>query len=259
MMKMPVLFIGHGSPMNAVEDNSFTRSWEKVAEKIPRPKAILSVSAHWYTEGTRVLEAEAPRTIHDMYGFPRELYEIVYDAPGAPELARRAKGMLPVEASTDNSWGIDHGTWSVLQRMYPERDIPVFQVSVDATAPPEAHLAMGRSLQPLREEGVLILGSGNVVHNLRLVDFHKRDGFPWADMFDRWILDRVRKNGRLHRPEEAADHGAAGEAGRLAVPTPDHFYPLLYVLGAAEQGEQVEVFNESRIMGSVSMTCYLIG
>ena len=184
MSKMPVLFVGHGSPMNAIENNEFTRSWESLGQSLPRPACIVSVSAHWYTQGTRVMDAKNPRTIYDMYGFPDALYRVVYAAQGAPETARRAATMLTPPAETDNSWGIDHGTWSVLCRMYPTADIPVFQLSVNARASMEEHEAIGRSLRALRDEGALIMGSGNVVHNLARVDWHTPGGFQWAGEFD---------------------------------------------------------------------------
>lgn len=249
-MTMPVLFLGHGSPMNAIEDNPFTRGWEEIAGSIPRPKAILSVSAHWYGVGTKTSDTLEPKQIYDMGGFPEELYHLSYPCPGSKELAGRVMELLGSTVSIDNRWGIDHGTWSVLVKMYPEGDIPVVQLSIDANKSPMEHLALGRLLAPLREEGILILGSGNVVHNLRLVDWTMDHGAPWADAFDGRIRDLIL----------AGNHeGVAGEAQGPAVPTPDHYLPLLYVLGATKVGEKVRVYNEARILGSLSMTSYLIG
>ncbi len=254
-MKMPVLFVGHGSPMNAIEDNRFTRTWKDVYAGLPRPEAILSVSAHWYVPGTRVNDAAQPRVIYDMYGFPPELYAVAHKAPGAPALAREAGAMLREKVAVDNTWGIDHGTWSVLHVMDPEAAIPVFQLSVDRDAEPAVHYGIGRQLAPLREKGVLILGSGNVVHNLRRVDFGREDGFDWAESFDAAILDRILAG----KHEEVIRYGELGGIARQSVPTPDHFLPLLYVLGAAEAEEPVQVFNEACVMGSLSMTGYRIG
>ena len=174
MPKMPVLFVWTWSPMNAIEDNHYSRGWKKIAESIPKPETILSISAHWYTRGTRIMNGENPKTIYDMYGFPKKLYEVSYNAAGSPRFAKVSKELISRETKYDNSWGIDHGTWSVLVHMYPKRDIPVFQISIDADAPPEEHYKIGRELSPLREQGVLIFGSGNVVHNLRLVDWPRQ-------------------------------------------------------------------------------------
>lgn len=254
MPKLPVVFVGHGSPMNAIEDNSYTRAWREIAGRIPRPEAILSVSAHWYTKGTRIMGEEKPRTIHDMYGFPRKLYEIFYNAPGSPGMADAAKALISKETAYDSSWGIDHGTWSVLVHMYPERTIPVFQVSIDADAPPDTHYMIGNELRALRDQGVLILCSGNVVHNLRLVDWDKPgEGFDWAYEFDGFIHDSILAGNH----DSIVRYRQQGEASRLAVPTPDHFYPLLYALGASAEGDTVSVYNRSCELGSLSMTAYL--
>ena len=256
MSKMPVLFVGHGSPMNAVEENRYTNTWKEIAAGMPRPACILCVSAHWYTRGTRIMAQDKPKTIHDMYGFPDELYQIFYPAPGSPATALAAKSLINRETALDDSWGIDHGAWSVLVHMYPGRDIPVFQLSVDALAPPETHYQIGRELAPLRKEGVLILGSGNVVHNLRMVDWHMEgQGFDWAHQFD----DFIRQSILTGQHDSVVNYQAQGDTARLAVPTPDHFYPLLYPLGAAEEGETVRVFNSHCEMGSLSMTGYLWG
>lgn len=253
-MKMPVLFVGHGSPMNAIEDNQYTRAWRELGERIPRPAAILSVSAHWYTRGTRIMNEENPQTIYDMYGFPQELYEITYNTPGSPTIATAVGDLISRETVFDHSWGIDHGTWSVLVHIYPKRDVPVFQISIDAAAPPETHYQIGKELSALREQGVLILGSGNIVHNLRQVDWGMTGkGFDWAQEFDNWIYERIlagKHDDILH------DYETSGTA-RLAVPTPDHFFPLLYALGATDEKDSVTTFNRSCELGSLSMTSYL--
>ncbi len=191
MLTMPAIFIGHGSPMNAIEDNSFNQNWRTLTTKIPKPKTILVVSAHWYTRGTHIMGAMLPKMIYDMYGFPHELYEVVYNAPGAPEIAHRASQLISRETTFDNSWGYDHGAWSVLNQMFPQADIPVFQISVDGTASANAHFELGQQLKPLRDEGVLILGSGNVVHNLRLVNSNMAGGYEWAGEFDAYIKESI--------------------------------------------------------------------
>ncbi|HSP48165.1 MAG TPA: 4,5-DOPA dioxygenase extradiol [Clostridiaceae bacterium] len=250
---MPVMFIGHGSPMNAIEDNEFTRSWKRIAESIPVPSAILCVSAHWLTKGTRVSTLEDPQTIHDFSGFPKALFDVEYPAKGSPELAAKTLDLLSPFATGDSSWGTDHGTWSVLHIMYPDADIPVFQLSIDRMAKPEELFEIGRKLQPLRKENVLILGSGNIVHNLRMVDFSVKGGFPWAETFDRFIADKV----GTRDFDSILSYGTLGEAARLAVPTTEHFNPLLYVLGAASPEDAVTVYNDTCIAGSLSMTSYV--
>lgn len=256
MAKMPVLFVGHGSPMNAIEDNNYTKGWVEIAKRIPKPKAIIAISAHWYTKGTKVMDEESPKTIYDMYGFPKELYDIVYGVSGNPALARRAQELITAPSVADNSWGIDHGTWSVLVHMYPERDVPVFQISVDAAAPAAVHYRIGKELGALREEGVLLLGSGNVVHNLRLVDWDMGEkGFGWAKEFDNHIADSI----TAQNHDAVINYRSLGKTAELAVPMPDHYYPLLYILGASDEGDGVTVFNRSCTLGSVSMTSYLIG
>lgn len=254
MPKMPVVFVGHGSPMNAIEDNDYSRNWRRIAERIPRPEAILSVSAHWFTKGTKIMNEEAPKTIYDMYGFPDELYEIKYNCPGSPGFAKIARELISKETKNDNTWGIDHGTWSVLVHMYPEHDIPVFQISIDADAPPLAHYNIGKDLSTLREKGVLIFGSGNVVHNLRMVDWTKAgEGFDWAYEFDEFIY----KNILAYDHESILKFPELGNAAKLAVPRPDHFYPLLYALGASDKADKISVYNKSGEMGSLTMTSYL--
>lgn len=247
-----MLFVGHGSPMNAVEDNDFTRNWTDIGKKLPRPKAILAISAHWYTNGTRVQEEETPRMVYDMYGFPEELYQIVYPAKGSTEYARKVQNYLRDRVQVDNSWGIDHGTWSVLTRMFPNADIPVIQLSVDANATGSEAYEIGKLLAPLREEGVLIFASGNVVHNLREVNWGKEGGETWAEEFDGYIKELI-----LEKNYGEAVQYRNHRFAQKAVPTSDHYNPLLYVLGACDAGDRVSVFNEASIMGSLSMTSYL--
>ncbi len=254
MSKLPVLFVGHGSPMNAIEDNQYTRTWRSLGERIPRPEVILSVSAHWYTKDTRIMNEENPKTIHDMYGFPKELYEVKYNAPGSPGIAKISKHLISRETQYDNSWGIDHGTWSVLVHMYPDKEIPVFQISIDADAPPATHYKIGKELRSLREQGVLLFGSGNVVHNLRLVDWNKAsEGFDWAYEFDEYIYENIIKKNH----DNVLKFSRIGDVSKLAVPTPDHFYPLLYVLGASDENDKISVYNKSCELGSLTMTSYL--
>jgi len=254
MSKMPVLFVGHGSPMNAIEDNDYSRTWREIAQRIPRPEVILSISAHWYTYGTRIMNEEKPRTVYDMYGFPDELYKVSYNTVGAPEVAKLCKELISRETKYDNSWGIDHGTWSVLVHMYPSGDIPVFQISIDAEASPEEHYKIGRELRILRERGVLIFGTGNIVHNLGLVDWHKvNKGFDWAYEFDDYIYENIFNKNH----ENILKFREIGDIAKLAVPTPDHFYPLLYALGASYEDDEINVFNKSCELGSLTMTTYL--
>lgn len=250
---MPVLFIGHGSPMNAIEDNDYSRAWVDLGKTIEKPKAILSVSAHWFGRGTKVNDSPTPATIYDMYGFPDELYQIKYPAPGSPELAHRARQLIGDFVTVDNNWGLDHGTWSVLHRMFPEADIPVVQLSVNAQLTPQEHYAIGQSLRPLRDEGVLILGSGNVVHNLSRVDWRMQDGQLWAQEFDQYIHKAVLSGAH----EDVLNYQKIGSSAELAVPSIDHFAPLLYSLGASDADDTVTVINADCTLGSMSMTSYL--
>lgn len=254
MERMPAIFIGHGSPMNAIEENEFTDNWKNIAKNIPTPKAIVSISAHWFTKGTKIMNEESPKTIYDMYGFPKELYEIIYDCPGNPALANECKQNISTDSEYDNTWGIDHGTWSVLVHMYPDRDIPVFQISIDATAPPEVHYQIGQELKFLREKGVLLFGTGNITHNLRMVDFSMGNtGFSWAHEFDNAIKEDILNK----KYDNVVNYMRHGEIARLAVPTTDHFYPILYILGATYDDDKVSVHNDSCVLGSLSMTSYV--
>jgi len=253
-IKMPAIFVGHGSPMNAIEDNEYTRGWEAVAGQIARPKAILAISAHWTTNGTKVIDEPRPRMIYDMYGFPDELYRVSYPVNGSPEVAGLVMDILGREyVRIDNSWGIDHGTWSVLCRIYPKADIPVLQLSLDMSGSAQAHFEIGRKLGRLRDEGVLIMGSGNVVHNLAAVDWRMKGGHAWATEFDGYIRETVK--GRIY--EGVIDYRRAGKSSELAFFTAEHFYPLLYVLGASNEDDVLTVFNDSCTLGSISMTSYL--
>ena len=255
--RLPAVFIAHGSPTNAVEANVYTNAWRALGSSLPRPQAIVAISAHWYTRGAFVTANATPPTIHDFGGFPQPLYEVRYDAPGSPELAARLASQLdrvPVQQSLD--WGLDHGTWSVLVHAYPDADVPVVQLSIDGTQPPAFHYALGRELAALRDDGILVLGSGGIVHNLaRVVWDHAAPPPAWAREFD------ARVRGRL----EAGDHEALiayeqfGDAARLAVPTPEHYLPLLYVLGTQRPGEGVSIPVSGFDLGTIGMTCVVIG
>ncbi|WP_455716385.1 4,5-DOPA-extradiol-dioxygenase [Anaerosporobacter sp.] len=253
-MKMPVLFVGHGSPMNAIEDNQYVKEWEKLKNRIPKPKAVLAVSAHWFTEGTRIMTTETSRTIYDMYGFPEELYRVDFNPKGSPIYAKEVKTLIDQEVIEDNSWGYDHGTWSVLSRIYPDADIPVFQLSVDRNASAKQHYEIGQKLYKLREQGVLILGSGNVVHNLSRIDWNMENGgHSWAEEFDNYICENILKRNY----ENVIDYEKAGKSANMAFTTMDHYAPLLYVLGATDEEDEITVFNKACVMGSLSMTSYL--
>ncbi len=257
--KLPALFIGHGNPMNALLDNSYTQQWAALGVAIPRPKAILSVSAHWYIEDSAVTVATSPRTIHDFGGFPRQLYQLQYPAPGDPGLAARVQKILaPLPVRRDDSWGLDHGTWSVLRHLYPQADIPVVQLSIDETQPPSFHYGIGQRLAQLREEGVLILGSGNLVHNLHTYAWgrHVPEPYDWAISFEKRVRDLLLAGD--HKPLVAYETQLGSEA-ELAVPTPDHYLPLLYVSGARAGSEPVAFPVEGVDGGSVSMLAVRVG
>jgi 4,5-DOPA dioxygenase extradiol len=255
---MPALFFGHGNPMNAVERNPYTEAWRALGASLPRPRAIVCVSAHWYLPGTWVTAMERPRTIHDFGGFPRELYRVSYPAPGDPALARRLQEMLaPVPVRLDEDWGLDHGTWSVLCHVFPDADVPVVQLGIDETETAEFHYQLGRRLAALREDGVLVIGSGNLVHNLHAYAWgrHPVEPFDWAVRFER----------RARELMLAGDHGplvaydSLGRDAMLSVPTPEHYLPLLYVLGLRREGETVGFPVEGIDGGSVSMLSVRIG
>lgn len=253
--RMPVLFLGHGSPMNAIEENEFVQGFRKVGKEIERPNAILCVSAHWFTNGTKVSAMEVPRTIHDFSGFPQALFDVQYPAKGSPELAKETqKLLLPNAVELDEKWGLDHGAWSVIKHLYPDANIPVVQLSIDYTKSAQYHFELARKLQSLRQKGILIIGSGNIVHNLRLVDFlnfHKDNyGFDWA------IEARATINNHLQNGDyqPLIDYNKQGKALQLAIPTPDHYLPLIYTLGLQQKNENLTLFNDKLVAGSLSMT-----
>jgi 4,5-DOPA dioxygenase extradiol len=242
--------------MNAIEDSAFRSTWAELGRRLPRPDAILCVSAHWETAGVFLTEAAAPPTIHDFYGFPDELFAVRYPAPGAPALARRVAGLLGrFGAGLDPERGLDHGCWSVLVAMYPEADVPVVELSLDSRQPGAFHLGLAKELRPLRDSGVLILGSGNLVHNLRLADFGLDTGYDWAVRFDALVRARIESGDH----EELAAYRALGPDARLAIPTPEHYLPLLYALGVKHAGEEVAILNAATVLGSISMTSVVIG
>ncbi len=256
---MPVLFVGHGSPMNGIESNQFSDYWKKLATEIEKPKAVICVSAHWLTKGTHITAMDFPKTIHDFGGFPQALFDVQYNAPGDPALAQETKELItsiPIEL--DHDWGLDHGTWTVVRHMYPDADIPVLQLSIDYNKPASFHYELGKELKKLRQKGVLIMGSGNIVHNLRMLDFQNIDkqvGFDWATEIDALVKDKI-----LNGDFQALVNYQSLHAEILkAVPTPDHYYPLLYTLGLANDKEKMEVFNEVPVAGSLTMTSYRFG
>jgi 4,5-DOPA dioxygenase extradiol len=252
---MPVVFAGHGSPMNAIEDNEYSRAWEALGKALPKPKAILCISAHWETPGTLLTAMDRPRTIHDFGGFPRQLYEIEYPAPGSPALCSLVQSLVTRNSvNLDLRWGLDHGTWSVLRRMFPQADIPVVQLSLDRTQAPEFHYALGNELAALRKRGVLVIGSGNIVHNLGMA-VYEEGAYDWAVEFDQTVKQLILAGN--HAP--LIHYSELGRAARLSIPTNEHYLPLLYVLATQEQGEEVRWFNERVTMGSVSMRGLRIG
>ena len=253
--RMPALFVGHGNPMNAIEDNAYSRSWKTLGESLPAPRAILCVSAHWMTRGaTLVHVGERPRTIHDFGGFPPELYAQHYRAPGAPELARAAIDLVRLShLEPDTEWGLDHGAWSVLIRMFPKADIPVFQLSLDLTRSPRDHLDLARELKPLRDKGVLIVGSGNLVHNLMALA-PGAPAYPWAEDFDARLGDMIARRDF----GSVAQAGSMGRVARLAHPTPEHFLPVLFPLGVADNKDELRFFNTSFDMASISMRSFVL-
>ncbi len=254
MSKMPVVFVGHGSPMNIVENNSFTKSWQSLGKALPVPKAIICVSAHWFEKGEKVSSTLSPKTIYDFYGFPPQLYQLTYPAPGAPGLAGRLHSRSKGNIGLNHDRGLDHGAWSVLYHMYPKADIPVCQLSVNAGFSPFESYQAGQWLAALREEGVLILGSGNVVHNLALINWEMEGGYPWADAFDQYIINAVTKG-----QHEDVINFSSQDTAKKAFYYRDHFDPLLYALGATDKEEPVQVFNSERVLGSLSMTSFIIG
>lgn len=253
--KMPVLFVGHGNPMNGIEDNTFSRAWKKTALQLPKPTAILCVSAHWLTKGTFVTAMERPKTIHDFGGFPAALFEKQYPALGTPELAKETSRLISkTTVGLDHDWGLDHGTWSVLAQMFPNADLPVYQLSIDFTKPPRWHYELATELKILRSKGVLIVGSGNIVHNLGTVDWHG-SAYPWAIEFDE-LSKRLIDS---HDHDALIDYEKLGVAARLAIPTNEHYLPLLYSIALQGSNEVHSFFSEETVMGSVSMRSLRIG
>jgi len=251
---LPAIFFGHGNPMNAVQSNGYTEGWRRIAELMPRPRAILAISAHWFVPGTRVTANAAPRTIHDFGGFPRELYEVQYPAPGDPRLARRVVSLLqPLPVLLDESWGLDHGTWSVLKHAYPHADVPIVQLSIDETQPSLFHFELGKKLALLRTEGVLIIGSGNLVHNLHTYAWgrHMPEPYEWAVRFE----TEAKRHLLSGAYQPLIDYDALGKDALLAVPTPDHYLPLLYVIGARRHDDEISFPVEGVDGGSISMLC----
>jgi 4,5-DOPA dioxygenase extradiol len=258
--KMPVLFLGHGSPMNAIEENVFVTGWRNIGKTLPRPSAILCISAHWETRGTCVTAMDKPATIHDFGGFPRALFEVEYPAPGSPDLAKETKSIIKKTAVVlDDKWGLDHGSWSVIKNLYPEADVPVIQLSLDYYQSPQYHYDLAKELSSLRKKGVLIIGSGNIVHNLGLVNWRKIDepgfGYDWAVEANEKIKKCILSNDH----KTLIDYKSQGRELNLAIPTPDHFLPLLYSLALKEENEIVNVFNDMAVGGSLSMTSIKIG
>jgi Uncharacterized conserved protein len=257
--QMPVLFLGHGSPMNAIEENEFVTKWRSLGETLPKPNAILCVSAHWVTKGTHVTAMDKPKTIHDFGGFPQKLFDVQYPAPGNPELAKETKSIIKTTTvGLDNEWGLDHGCWSVLKHIYPNADVPIIQMSLDYYQTPQYHYELAKELSLLRRKGVLILGSGNLVHNLRMVDWDRLNdtdyGYDWAieanEKIKKYIIENDFKS--------LIDYKSQGNAFKLAIPTPEHYLPMLYALALKEKNEKVSFFNDKTVAGSLSMTSLLI-
>ena len=255
---LPAIFFGHGNPMNAISENAYTEAWSAIGRALPRPTAIVSVSAHWYVAGTGVTLSTSPKTIHDFGGFPEELYQVQYPAPGDADLARRIQKLLsPVPVSLDEKWGLDHGTWSVLRHVYPEADIPVIQLSIDLRKSPEFHYEIGQRLAALREENILIAGSGNVVHNLRAYAWGREGAEPhaWAERFQQTACELMLAN----EDRKLVDYAGLGRDAALSIPTPDHYLPLLYVLATRTAADPIAFPVEGVEGGSVSMLAVQVG
>lgn len=255
---LPAIFFGHGNPLNAVLENRYTAAWRQIGTEVSRPKAILSISAHWFVPGTGVTISTSPRTIHDFGGFPQELYQVQYPAPGDPALARRVQNMLkPLPVGFDDSWGLDHGTWSVLRHVYPDADVPVVQLSIDEAQPASVHFEIGRRLAPLRAEGILIVGSGNLVHNLHAYAWgrHMPDPYDWAIRFE----EEAKQMMIAGEYKPLIDYESLGPEAMLSIPTPDHYLPLLYVIGSRQEGEVITFPIEGVDGGSISMLTAKVG
>lgn len=253
--KHPVLFIGHGSPMNGIEDNEFSQTWAKFGREIPKPKAVLVISAHWLTKGTHITAMLNPKTIHDFGGFPQELFDVQYPAPGSPTLALETSNLITsTKVELDHDWGLDHGTWTVVRHMYPDADIPVLQLSIDYSKPPQYHFDLAKQLASLRKKGVLIIGSGNMVHNLRMVAWDKLNesnyGYDWAIEMNSVFKEKI-NNGDF---KALIEYDKLNAAAKLAVPTPDHYYPLLYAMALQDSKDDINIFNDKMVGGSLNMT-----
>lgn len=252
---MPIIFVGHGSPMNAIEDNEFSKEWSKIGKSLVKPQAILSISAHWLTKGTFVTAMEKPKTIHDFYGFPKELFEVDYPAPGNPELANKTQSLINKASVTlDKEWGLDHGTWTVVRKMYPEANIPVLQLSIDYTKDLLWHYELSKELNELRSRGVLILGSGNLVHNLKLINWQNPEGkYDWAEEINSKFKTNILSNDFT----KLINYNDLGSEAKLAIPTTDHYIPMLYILGLRNKRDEIKFFNDKTVLGSISMTSFI--
>lgn len=253
---MPVLFVGHGNPMNAIEENPFVASWRNITKLIPTPSAILCISAHWETNGTQVTAMEMPKTIHDFGGFPQALFDVQYPAPGSPELAKTTKELIAsTNVGLDRQWGLDHGTWSVLKHFYPQADIPIVQLSLNYKLTPQEHYNLAKEITALRSRGVLIVASGNMVHNLGTIDWRNpNSGYDWALEANSKFIELIEKQDHT----SLIDYNKLGKAVQMSIPTPEHFLPLLYILAQQQPNETVEFFNNQTVMGSLSMTSVMI-
>lgn len=254
---MHVLFLGHGSPMNAIQETEFSRGWRDIGKSLPRPTAILCVSAHWETKGTWVTAMDKPKTIHDFGGFPQELFDVQYPAPGSPAIAMQTKATITTtEVGLDQQWGLDHGCWSVVKHLYPNADVPVLQLSLDYTKGPQYHYELAKELNLLRHKGILIIGSGNMVHNLGMVDWQHQDtGYDWAIEANEGFKTMINKGD----VKSLINYSGQGKAFQLSIPTPEHYLPLLYTLGLKDEEDRLSFFNDRTIMGSISMTSVRIG
>jgi 4,5-DOPA dioxygenase extradiol len=258
--KLPVLFIGHGSPMNGIEDNEFSRTWTKLGAEIPKPKAVLVISAHWLTKGTHVTVMENPKTIHDFGGFPKALFEVEYPAKGSPELAKATSELITsTQVGLDHDWGLDHGTWTVVRHMYPDASIPVLQLSIDYNKPAQYHFDLAKQIVSLRKKGVLVIGSGNMVHNLSMIAWDKLQepefGFDWAIEMNAIFKDKI-TNGDF---KALIEYEKLAKVSKLAIPTPDHYFPLLYSIALQENNDEIVFFNDKPIGGSLTMTSVKVG
>lgn len=257
---MPVLFIGHGSPMNGIEENAFSKEWAQKAKEIPTPTAVLVVSAHWFTKGTRITAMDFPKTIHDFGGFPEALYQVQYPAPGNESLAKETASMIhTTHVELDHDWGLDHGTWTIVRHMYPDANIPVLQLSIDYTKPAQFHYELAREIYQLRKKGVLVMGSGNMVHNLRMVAWDKLNepeyGYDWAHYMNQQFKDLIMNNEHA----QLVHYDQLGREAQMAIPTPEHYLPLLYTLGLKNNKDTIHFFNDKAVGGSLTMTSVQIG